>query len=198
MTYLAGLLSSSLLGPGLAHGQAGDPQLLTIPPSTLIVGMAGFGIFAAITIVSNVYSNETTTWWTTGIFVAFAAMAVPMILDYFRARRGIETREERDHGLASAASACRSSRDQVDSAGAVVARQLVEGGPLPDKAALDAHHTAEAVSGGVDYLLTWIFKHLANAVLRARTEKFCRSHGFEPCILCTPEELSEEWTHAAR
>ena len=73
-----------------------------------------------------------------------------------------------------------------------LARQLVEGGPMPEKAALDALHIAVAVSGGVDYLLTWNFKHLANAVLRARIEKFCRSHGFEPCIICTPEELSEE------
>ena len=73
-----------------------------------------------------------------------------------------------------------------------LARQLVDGGPLPEKAALDALHIAVAVSGGVDYLLTWNFKHLANAVLRARIEKFCRSSGFEPCIICTPEELAEE------
>ena len=34
------------------------------------------------------------------------------------------------------------------------AEVLVYGGPLPEKAALDALHIAAAVSGGMDYLLT--------------------------------------------
>lgn len=73
-----------------------------------------------------------------------------------------------------------------------LARELVEKGPLPRKAAIDALHIAAAVSGGVDYLLTWNFKHLANAAMRSMIERICRTHGYEPCVICTPEELLEE------
>lgn len=72
------------------------------------------------------------------------------------------------------------------------AEALVQGGPLPRKAALDALHIAAAVSGGMDYLLTWNFKHLANATMRNQIERICRSRGYEPPIICTPEELMEE------
>ena len=75
---------------------------------------------------------------------------------------------------------------------ALFAEDLVKKGPLPQKAAVDALHLAAAVMGGVEYLLTWNFKHLANAAIRKKIEAACRQHGYEPCILCTPEELLEE------
>jgi hypothetical protein len=74
----------------------------------------------------------------------------------------------------------------------LLARELVERGPLPRRAAIDALHIAAAVSGGVEYLLTWNFKHLANAAMRSTIERICRLHGYEPCVICTPEELLEE------
>lgn len=74
----------------------------------------------------------------------------------------------------------------------LLAQALVAQGPLPGKAALDALHIAVAVSGGVDYLLTWNFKHIANAAMRGQIDSVCRSHGYEPCIICTPEELLGE------
>jgi predicted nucleic acid-binding protein len=70
--------------------------------------------------------------------------------------------------------------------------ELVRKGPLPQKAALDALHIAAAVGGGMDYLLTWNFKHLANAAIRSAIERICRLHGYEPCVICTPEELLED------
>jgi hypothetical protein len=73
-----------------------------------------------------------------------------------------------------------------------LAHSLVHGGPLPEKAAEDALHIAIAVVNGVEYLLTWNHKHLANAAMRASIEKICRQSGYEPAILCTPEELLEE------
>jgi len=44
----------------------------------------------------------------------------------------------------------------------------------------------------MDYLLTWNFKHLANATLRSSIENLCRVQGYEPCTICTPEELAED------
>jgi len=75
---------------------------------------------------------------------------------------------------------------------AKLAQVLVSEGPLPRKAALDALHIAVAVGGGVEYLLTWNFKHLANATMRNQIERLCRSRGYEPPIICTPEELLGE------
>jgi predicted nucleic acid-binding protein len=70
-----------------------------------------------------------------------------------------------------------------------LARSLVAPGPIPRSAAIDAFHVAAAVSGGADYLLTWNFKHLANAALRKRIDAICLANGYEPPVICTPEEL---------
>ncbi len=69
---------------------------------------------------------------------------------------------------------------------------LVREGPLPQKAVLDALHIAVTVSGGIEYLLTWNFAHLANATIRNQIERKCLSMGYEPPIICTPEELLGE------
>ena len=64
--------------------------------------------------------------------------------------------------------------------------------PLPQKAALDALHIAVAVVHGMDYLMTWNCTHLANASLRGRIDAVCLSKGYEPPVICTPEELMED------
>ena len=74
---------------------------------------------------------------------------------------------------------------------ATLAEALIERGPLPTTAALDALHVAVAVSSGMEYLLTWNFKHLANTTMRNYMERLCRSRSYEPPIICTPEELLE-------
>ncbi len=72
-----------------------------------------------------------------------------------------------------------------------LASALVEPGPLPAKAVEDAL-IGISVINGVEYLLTWNCKHLANAVIRTSIEDVCRANGYEPSIICTPEELLEE------
>src|SRR5438874_3359859 len=56
------------------------------PPSTLIIGLVSFLLFAAIAVISNVFANATTSWKTTTIFVGFALLALPILGDYFAAR----------------------------------------------------------------------------------------------------------------
>lgn len=73
-----------------------------------------------------------------------------------------------------------------------LAKDLVDKGPLPQKAAEDAIHIAVAVINGMDYLLTWNCSHLANAAMRGKIEQICRTRGYEPTVICTPEELLEE------
>lgn len=72
-----------------------------------------------------------------------------------------------------------------------LAKKLVSEGPIPDKAEMDAYHIAVAAVNGLEYLLTWNCTHIANAVLRPRIEEICRQEGFEPPIICTPQELME-------
>lgn len=69
---------------------------------------------------------------------------------------------------------------------------FLEQGALPRKAIIDALHIAVAVTSGMDFLLTWNFKHLANAALRSSIDSICLLQGFEPCVICTPEELGGE------
>ena len=73
-----------------------------------------------------------------------------------------------------------------------LAKELVEKGPLPPRAAEDAIHIAVAVINGMDYLLTWNCSHLANAAMRSKIDRICRARGYEPTVICTPEELLEE------
>ena len=74
---------------------------------------------------------------------------------------------------------------------AALARRLMQSGTLPPKACLDAAHVAVAAVNGMDYLLTWNLRHLANATLRGKIEGVCRDAGTVPPIICTPEELME-------
>lgn len=70
-----------------------------------------------------------------------------------------------------------------------LARALIEKGPIPEKAETDALHIAVAAANGMDYLLTWNCKHIANAEMQIGIGKLCRAAGFEPPVICTPEEL---------
>jgi hypothetical protein len=72
-----------------------------------------------------------------------------------------------------------------------LAQRLVEAGAIPHRAAEDALHIAIAATNGVEYLVTWNYRHLANATMRDQIGDVCRAAGYEPPIICTPEELME-------
>lgn len=63
---------------------------------------------------------------------------------------------------------------------------------LPAKATADALHIATATVHGMDYLMTWNCTHIANAVIFRSVERACREQGYEPPVMCTPEELMME------
>jgi hypothetical protein len=72
-----------------------------------------------------------------------------------------------------------------------LAHKLIYLHMVPEKALADALHIAIAATTGMDYLLTWNCKHIANAVTRADIENLCRDMGIIPPVICTPEELLE-------
>lgn len=69
---------------------------------------------------------------------------------------------------------------------------ILAAGILPPHAARDAGHIAVAALHGIDYLLTWNCKHLANAQIARRIALVCQSLGCRMPIICTPEELMGE------
>lgn len=77
-------------------------------------------------------------------------------------------------------------------ASVALAEHLLTKGALPAKARADAEHVAIAAVSGMDYLLTWNCRHIANAALRKLIEQVCRDRGFEPPIICTPSQLAWE------
>ena len=68
---------------------------------------------------------------------------------------------------------------------------LLVRGAFPKRATNDALHLAIATVNGLDFLLTWNRRHLANAAIRRTIEVACRGAGFEPPVICTPFDLLE-------
>lgn len=73
----------------------------------------------------------------------------------------------------------------------ILGKELIRRGALPEKAEIDAYHVAVAAVNGIEYLLTWNCTHIANAHIRPKIEAVCRAMGYEPPIICTPDELTE-------
>jgi hypothetical protein len=72
-----------------------------------------------------------------------------------------------------------------------VAGELVLNYAVPESEPEDALHITLAAVHGVAYLVTWNLRHIANASVRVLIESVCRDAGFEPPVICTPEELME-------
>ncbi|MEA2239823.1 MAG: hypothetical protein QOC81_4547 [Thermoanaerobaculia bacterium] len=61
---------------------------------------------------------------------------------------------------------------------------------LPAKALADMAHIALATVHGMQFLLTWNCKHIANANVLRVVARTCRERGYELPVICTPEELT--------
>ncbi len=62
---------------------------------------------------------------------------------------------------------------------------------IPAKARIDAFHISIAAVHGIQFLLTWNCKHIANPENRPKIERACRDRGMEPPLICTPFDLLE-------
>lgn len=60
---------------------------------------------------------------------------------------------------------------------------------LPKKAGDDSLHIAIATIYGLDYLLTWNCKHIANAEIQKNITRICFEEGYEMPTISTPLEL---------
>ena len=73
-----------------------------------------------------------------------------------------------------------------------LAAQLLSKSNLPPKASDDALHIAVATVYGLDYLLTWNCKHIANAQIQKKLAQISGDAGYELPTICTPYELMGE------
>ena len=127
------------------------------------------------------HQQITDKWWRTKR-QSFDLFASQLVLR--EARAGNEKMAERRLTALEQATLLEVTEDALK-----LSERLVNKGPLPEKAAEDALHIAIAVVNGMDYLMTWNCKHIANAKMRNKINQICRMEGYEPAIICTPEEL---------
>lgn len=70
------------------------PQVLTHPPTTLIVGMVCTGFFILLAVLAGIYAKPD-DWWAPYVFVGFALLGAPLIGEALRVRH-----ELMDDGIA--------------------------------------------------------------------------------------------------
>ena len=73
-----------------------------------------------------------------------------------------------------------------------LAEALVDAGAVPRRAAQDAVHIAIAAVRQIPFLVTWNFRHIANAAARRHIEAVCGAGGIDAPVLCSPEQLVTE------
>lgn len=70
-----------------------------------------------------------------------------------------------------------------------LAQAIIASGVIPPRAVRDAAHIAVAAVHGIDYLLTWNCRHLANAQITRKIKEVCDRLSERMPVICTPEEL---------
>ncbi len=70
-----------------------------------------------------------------------------------------------------------------------LAAELIIRRGVPDSEPRDALHISIAAVHGIQYLVTWNFRHIANAETRSKIEQICRDFGYVPPSICSPDEL---------
>jgi len=133
-------------------------------------------------IIQAAHQQITRQWWERrGRFDLYVSRAVVA-----EARRGNPDAAARRLGALRGIPRLAGGRRVVE-----LARDLVQRGTLPAQARMDAAHVGIAAANGMEYLLTWNLRHLANATIRGKIEEAVRAAGMVPPIICTPEELME-------
>lgn len=80
----------------------------------------------------------------------------------------------------------------LDDTTILLGEKLHKSANLPKKAEADGLHIALAASYGMNFLLTWNCRHIANGRTRRAIDDALRAQTMVPPIIVTPEELPEE------
>jgi len=74
-----------------------------------------------------------------------------------------------------------------------LARRLLADKALPPKETTDAFHVAVAAVAGMDYLLSWNCRHLANPKAYPKTRRIVESFGLTCPAIITPRSYLEDY-----
>jgi predicted nucleic acid-binding protein len=73
-----------------------------------------------------------------------------------------------------------------------LAKEILQKGLLPLQAVSDAIHASVASTEGIETLLTWNCRHLANPLILRQLRAFMTGHGLTLPEVCTPVELGAD------
>ncbi len=71
----------------------------------------------------------------------------------------------------------------------VFSEALIQAGAVPKKAIGDSLHIALSAVHGLDYLLTWNYRHIDNAETKPIIRSICLTNRYGYPEICTPQEL---------
>jgi len=71
----------------------------------------------------------------------------------------------------------------------VFSEALIQAGAVPKKAIGDSLHIALSAVHGLDYLLTWYYRHIDNAETKPIIRSICLTNRYGYPEICTPQEL---------
>jgi predicted nucleic acid-binding protein len=132
----------------------------------------------------------TTDWWDCHRHGYDLFVSLPVVDEASRGdAEAVQKRLEKIHGIPR----LEITDDTVEVSKALLARNAV-----PETAYTDALHIALAACHNLDYLLTWNFRHIANASIMRQVDAVIESFDIEPALICTPDELmgaTEETFH---
>lgn len=70
-------------------------------------------------------------------------------------------------------------------------KALIERLAVPASQPRDALHIAVGAVQRVKFIVTWNFKHILNPHMQNRIADTCRLEGYDPPVICTPQQLME-------
>lgn len=90
VAIVTGLVMGGLAKARLRKRPALEARKLVPPKSLLVIGLLPIAFFLGIAVISNtVGKNSTTSIWTTLAFIAFAALGLPVVSEYYFARHEV-------------------------------------------------------------------------------------------------------------
>lgn len=126
--------------------------------------------------------QETRTWWPQAM-AHFELLISPVVMDECGAGDPTAAQERLDVvknlRILTLTDDCRA-----------LASNLISRNAVPATEPRDALHISIAAVHCVKYLVTWNFKHIANATMRQDIEFVINEFELTPPIICTPQELS--------
>jgi predicted nucleic acid-binding protein len=135
-------------------------------------------------ILVSAHQQVTRDWWQLRRD-QFRCVVSPVVIDEISL--GDKSEVAKRHAIVDSLDILETSSDAES-----LAMAIMDAGILPAKAVRDAAHIAVAAVHGVNYLLAWNCRHIANAKILKRIQTICDGRGFDIPLICTPEELLEE------